>query len=39
MLLSYAKLIDDLAVTLQIVFLQIIQVAAPLPDHFQEPSP
>ena len=37
MLFSYAELINDLAVTFQIVFLQIIQVAAPLPDHFQGP--
>jgi hypothetical protein len=37
-LFSDAELIDDLPVSLQIVFLQVIEVATPLSDHFQEPS-
>jgi hypothetical protein len=39
MLLSYAELLNNLAVSVKIVRLQVIQMPAPLADHFQEPSP
>ena len=39
MLLSYAQLLDDLAIAVKIVRLQVIQMPAPLPDHLQKTSP
>jgi hypothetical protein len=38
-LFAYTELVDDLTVTVQIVFLQIFQMATTLADHFQEASP
>jgi hypothetical protein len=39
LLFAYTELVYDLTVTVQIVFLQIVQMATPLADHFKETSP
>ena len=38
MLFSYAELLNDLTIAVQIVFLKIIQVTPPLADHLQKTS-
>jgi hypothetical protein len=38
-LFSYTELVNDLTVTVQIVFLQVVQMATPLANHFEETSP
>jgi len=39
MLFPYTELVYDLTVTVQIAFLQVIQMTAPLTNHFQETPP
>jgi hypothetical protein len=39
MLFAYAELLDDLAIALKVVLLQVVQVTAPLTDHLQKTSP
>jgi hypothetical protein len=39
LLFAYTELVNDLTVTVQIAFLQIVQMTTPLTDHFEETSP